>query len=94
MQYTFRRKPEVLWRFKFSNSQLYKLIGLGKFPPQIRLVSGGSAWLDHELDMIAEAMIAGFDDNEMRALVVQLIANRATLASKLKERLAQDVAAA
>jgi len=54
----FLRKSEVLGRFGVSNSQLYKLIQLGRFPAPIKLSERCSAWVESELDEHAEKLIA------------------------------------
>lgn len=53
----FVRKPVVLSRFGFSNSQLYKLIQSGEFPPPIKISPRCSAWVESELDAHAEKLI-------------------------------------
>lgn len=57
-QHRFLRKPDVLKRFGISNSQLYKLIQLGKFPAPIKLSTRSSAWIESELDEHANNLVA------------------------------------
>ena len=57
-QHRFLRKPDVLKRFGFSNSQLYKLIQLGKFPAPIKISTRCSAWIESELDAHAEKLVS------------------------------------
>jgi len=56
-QIVFVRKPEVLKRFGISNSQLYKLIQLGRFPAQVK-INTTSAWVESELDEYAEKLVS------------------------------------
>jgi len=57
-QHKFLRKPDVLKRFGISNSQLYKLIQLGKFPAPIKITTRCSAWIESELDEHANQLVA------------------------------------
>jgi len=57
-QHRFLRKPDVLKRFGISNSQLYKLIQLGKFPAPIKITTRSSAWIESELDEHANQLVA------------------------------------
>jgi len=55
---SFIRKPEVLKRFGFSNSQLYTLIKQGLFPAPIKISERCSGWINSELDDHAEKLIS------------------------------------
>jgi prophage regulatory protein len=70
------RKPELLERFGFSKTTLHTKISKEQFPPPIALGDRAVAWPSHELDLILSAMVAGKSDDEMRALVADLVAQR------------------
>lgn len=75
-QLKFVRKPEVLNRFPVSNSTLYYRINQGLFPPPISLGGRATAWLEHEIDVVLEAIISGSNTNQIKSLVNSLIEQR------------------
>jgi prophage regulatory protein len=77
------KKPEILERHLLRPSTLYEHIRNGVFTPPIRSSSHTSAWPEHESDAIICARIMGRTDNELRALVRELVANRAKLADRI-----------
>ena len=48
--FRFIRLPNVLAKVGLSKSQLYKLIGEGKFPPQVKLSTRAVAWVEQQVD--------------------------------------------
>ena len=44
------RLPEVLLRVGWSRSQVYKQVGLGRFPRPVRLSERTVAWLEADID--------------------------------------------
>lgn len=72
----FNRKPTVLDQFGFSKSTLANKINEGVFVPPCSLGERSVAWLEHELDALASAMAAGKNKTELKALVVNLVAQR------------------
>lgn len=60
-----------------SRSKTYQYISQGLFPPPIKIGSS-SGWPDYEVDAINRARIAGKNDDEIRQLVAQLVAARAS----------------
>ncbi|MEG1971390.1 MAG: AlpA family transcriptional regulator [Burkholderiaceae bacterium] len=52
------RKPEVLARCGFSNSELYRLIAAGKFPVAVPLGVRAVAWPLAEIDAWISSRIA------------------------------------
>lgn len=60
-QNTLIKLPEVKRRTTLSTSEIYRRIGAGAFPKQIRLGAKSVAWLEHEVqawidDRVAESM--------------------------------------
>ena len=58
-------------------STYYEWISQGLLTPGVALGARSVAWPDHELQAIAAARVAGKSDDEIRALVKQLVADRA-----------------
>ncbi|MHC4346123.1 MAG: helix-turn-helix transcriptional regulator [Planctomycetota bacterium] len=52
------RFPEVIRRTSISRSQIYVLMGDGKFPQSIKLGPLSIAWPEHEIDAWLEERIA------------------------------------
>lgn len=67
---------EVRERFPRSKSSIYADINTGLFPRGVALGAGSRAYLAAEVDMVAAARAAGFDDDRVRALVRDLAAAR------------------
>jgi prophage regulatory protein len=61
-----------------SNATLYGQIKQGLFTRPIRIGARAVAWLDSEIDAINRAQAAGKSNDEIRALVERLHADRAT----------------
>jgi len=75
---TLLRTDTVAERRARSRSQLYVDIRAGVMTPPVRLRGGKlSAWPAYEIDALSRAEIAGASDEEMRALVQQLLEQRA-----------------
>jgi len=70
------RLPSVISRVGKSRSTLYEAIDKGVFPPPIKVGVRVSVWPEHEVDAINRAYIAGRTDEELRALVRRLVAER------------------
>lgn len=62
-----------------SRSQTYIEIQAGLMPPPVRIRGRATAWPAYELDALNRAEIAGASDDEIRALVRELLARRKTL---------------
>jgi prophage regulatory protein len=76
--YTIKRSKEARAQFgNTPNSTWYEQIARGLMPPGIALGERSVGWPAHELDAIAAARIAGKTEDELRALVRDLIAARA-----------------
>lgn len=72
----FLKKPEVLKRIPFGSSTLYDKVAEGLFPKPCKLGKRASAWPEYEVDSVCRAMLAGQSEDEMRALVSALHAQR------------------
>lgn len=66
-----------------SRSGLYAAMADGLFPPGVKVGARSVAWPRHELDALNTARAAGLSDEEIRALVRRLVADRAKRLSKL-----------
>jgi prophage regulatory protein len=75
--FTLLRAEAVIERRGRSRSQLYLDIREGVMTPPVRLRGGKlSAWPAKEIDALNSAEIAGATDDELRALVQRLLAER------------------
>ena len=68
--------PEVVARTGNPRSTLYWRASLGTFTKPVKIGARASGWPDHEVDAIVRARIAGKGDDEIRALVTKLHAQR------------------
>ena len=66
----------VLKKKSDSRTSLYKQIKEGLFPPGVKLGARRVAWPDYEIESVLRARIAGQTDDQIRALVAELQANR------------------
>ena len=72
-----RRGKDARAQFGIASSTFYEWIARGLMPPGIALGWRSVGWPAHELDAIAVARIAGKTEDEIRALVRDLVAARA-----------------
>ena len=70
------RLPRVLGATADSRTTLYAKIAAGLFTRPVKLGKRSVAWPDQEVTAINAARIAGKTDNEIRALVTRLEAER------------------
>lgn len=77
--YVILRLPAVLKARGRSRSTHYCDIKQGLFPRPVSLGARAIGWPEHELEAINHARIAGMNDDEIRALVVALEAERKRL---------------
>ncbi len=70
------RMETVVSRRGRSRPQLYIDIKRGTMTPPVRLGEKISAWPSHEIDALNRAEIAGASQDQLRALVKQLVAQR------------------
>lgn len=82
MTINFRRLPAVLKQRGKSKSAHYLDIQEGLFTKPVPTGSRSVAWPEHEIDTLNAARMAGMNDEEIRALVSKLEAERKTLVFK------------
>lgn len=75
--YTIKRGKDARAQFGIASSTFYEWIARGLMPPGIALGWRSVGWPEHELDAIAAARISSKTEDEIRALVRDLIAARA-----------------
>lgn len=75
----FERVQEIVLRTGRKRSTFYDRIKAGLWTPGVSLGLNSSAWPAHETDALLAAVLAGKSDDEIRALVKQLIAMRTEL---------------
>lgn len=76
---SFVRFPAAVRVRGRSRSQTYVEIREGLMPPPVRIRGRATAWPHYELDALNRAEIAGASDDEIRALVRELLARRKTM---------------
>lgn len=72
------RISQLTQRHGVSRSTLYKHFSTGDFPPPVKIGDRACAVPSHESDAIHAARLAGHSQEQIRALVTQLVAQRAT----------------
>lgn len=70
------RLPELLPQRGCRRSKHYDEISKGLWPPGIKLGPRAVGWLQHENQAVLRARVAGKSDDQIRALVAQLVAAR------------------
>ena len=73
------RRPAVLERIGLSRSTLHSRIQKGLWCPPISLGARAVGFLEHETDELIAAHINGYSSDQLRELVINLVAERATL---------------
>lgn len=68
--------PQVSDKSASRTTQIYKEVKGGLFPPPIKLTGRSSAWVEHEVDAVINARIAGQTNDQIRDLVTRLVAAR------------------
>lgn len=71
------RRPVILSSTGWSKSTLYNRLKEGLFPPAIDLGARAKGWYDLEVNKTIQAMIAGYSEQQLKALVQDLVAKRA-----------------
>ncbi len=69
------RLPAVLARRSDGRSSLYSDVQRGTWTPPVRM-GRAAAWPAHETQALLAARVAGASDDELRALVQRLLAER------------------
>lgn len=75
--YTIKRAKVARDQFGIAQSTFYEWQERGLMPPGIALGVRSVGWPQHELDALAAARIRGASEEEIRALVRDLVAARA-----------------
>lgn len=70
------RLPETVAAYGKPKSSLYRDVKNGLLTPPVDIGLRASAWPDNEVQAVIRARIAGQNDEQIRALVRQLIAAR------------------
>jgi prophage regulatory protein len=73
------RFPQVLEVSGLRGTSLYADIKDGLFPPPVRLSGRGRAWPELEVFAINRARIAGKSNEQIKALVTDMVAARVRL---------------
>jgi len=74
---SFSRRQAVKNRLGKSTTALYQDMADGLFPRPIRIGLRAVAWLDHEIDAVIAARVAGKSQEQIKELVRRLVADRA-----------------
>lgn len=83
MDHLFFRLPGVMSYAGLKHSAIYQRIEKGVFPPPIK--DGRAAlWAKREIDAINAAKMAGLDDDQLRELVKDLVAERGQVFEHLR----------
>jgi prophage regulatory protein len=75
-QLRFERKHEVLARLNLSKSSFHNRINNGLWVPPISLGDRAVGFLKHETDQILASYIRGASNDEIKVLVISLVAAR------------------
>lgn len=78
-QFRLLRKPEVLKLCGLARSTFHERINDGLFTPPVSLGGRAVAWPSYEVDIILKAMIASYDKDRIKSIVVDLISKRGEL---------------
>ena len=70
------KQPSLLEQFAFSKSTLFSQIKQGLMPKPIPLGDRAVGYLQHELDSVLSARIAGQSNDQIKELVKSLVAQR------------------
>ena len=73
---TILRRKTVQLRTGYSRSTIYLRITQGLWPKPVRLGARAVGWPANEVAAINEARIAGWSDAKIRALVLEMLAQR------------------
>ncbi|MCP4321354.1 MAG: AlpA family phage regulatory protein [Alteromonadales bacterium] len=76
MSIKIAKQPSVLGQFHFSKSTLFTQVKQGLMPKPISLGARAVGYLQHELDAVLLARIAGQSNEQIKELVKSLVAKR------------------
>ena len=75
-QYAIIRRKLVESRTGYSRSTIYLKMSEGFLPSNIKMGANSVGWLEHEINAIIAARVAGKSDDEIKVLVSELEAAR------------------
>ncbi len=75
-QFRLIHRAEVLKQCCFSNTTLHERIKAGLIPPPVSVGDRAVRWVQHEIDSVLAAMVAGKSKQEIRDLVTDLLNQR------------------
>ena len=73
---TFMSVAETIRFTSLSRSTIQRQVVKGLFPQSIQLTQGRMAFLTNEVERHVEALIAGVDEDGLKALVSQMVTER------------------
>ena len=73
------RLKDVLQKVGLKRATVYNKIRDGTFPPPVKVSDKTALWPEHEVDLVLKAWIVGLTEEEMRALVSSIVAERQNL---------------
>jgi prophage regulatory protein len=68
-----------------SRAETYRKEATGVLPPHIK-VGRKSLWIEHEIQTIIAARVSGQSDTEIRSLVAELVAERASVLERVRQQ--------
>jgi prophage regulatory protein len=81
-----QERAMAMWRLKrvvdtlgISRSSVYAHIASRELPPPVRVGTRASAWPSWEIEKTIDAQVAGCTQDDIRALVCRLVAERRSL---------------
>ena len=83
MRKTVSRIRKVCECTGLAKSTVHEHVAIGLLTPPIKISTNWAAWPDDEIDMIVNARIAGWDNDQIRHLVKRLVAERKRLAPEV-----------
>jgi prophage regulatory protein len=85
IQLRIERKHEVLARLNLSKSSFHNRINQGLWVPPISLGDRAVGFLKHETDQILASYVRGASNDEIKTLVITLVAARQNVLGALYE---------
>lgn len=73
---TFLRDSDVAQRDGQSRTTRWRQVRCGLYPPPVRVANRAKRYIEHEIDARNQALAAGATDDELRALIAELVAAR------------------
>jgi prophage regulatory protein len=83
------RLREVCKTFGMGASTVYDHIARGQLPPAVKIGERNGAWPSDEIDLIVAARMAGKTNDEVKELVLRLLAHRRGAFDRVAQGMAQ-----